>query len=60
MTSSGWNQDLNSVIYGKPEDLGAHWVLKMSLLGHRAGYQRMGADPEGQGKIPDINNDDST
>lgn len=47
MTSSGCSQDLNSVLYGKPEDMEAHETLRDPSPGSQRGTQKGGSKSRG-------------
>lgn len=59
MSSIGWSHDLNSIILRSWETWDPIKPLEISLLAHRVGEKRVGVNPEGQGKISDIHNNDS-
>lgn len=59
MFSTGWNQDLNSIIVRSWEIWEPIKPLDISFLAHTMSWKRVGVNAEGQGKISNINNNDS-
>lgn len=59
MSSISWSQDLNSIIVRSWEIWEPIKALEISFLAHRVSWKRVGVNAEGQGKISDINNNDS-